>query len=368
MEASKRKVVAVALVVILVAAAASVVLLSGALKQTQGATILDASGTSVAVNQTPERIVSCSPAITEMVFALGLGDKVVAVTQFDDYPAKAKELADAKTIVGGFSNPSYEAILNYTPDLVLLEAGAPGHDDLAQQLREAGQSVVVLYAQEDLETVYDCIDLLGNVTGTQTVAKTLIEGMKSDVSSIVEKAGSANDSTDVMFVIFIGEANLNSPYVAGSNTAIDQVIKLAGGNNAFEVVDGFDMPSEEILTANAASVDYIFLTVMNSAWDMDELLDWLNSNSLWKNSPAVKNNNVYFLTGQAESIFNRQSVRMVDAVALMAEILHPDAFDGSVPHSDDQVNLLGDEYEDYLVGETSSETASVAVMAAASKD
>lgn len=363
MDSGKRKMVVIGLIGVLIIAAAAVVLMGGGSKEAQGATVADASGTNVKVNASHEKIVSCSPAVTEMVCELGLTDNLVAVTKYDDYPAKAVALVKANKTVGGFKNPSFESILNYTPDMVFLEAGAPGHDDLAKQLRNSGYNVVVMYPQENLVDVYKCIELIGQVTAKQTEANALIAHMKgqiAEISSVVQNETKPN----VMFVVY-ADQGFQNVYVAGGNTAIDQIVTLAGGKNVFANVDGFQIASSEELDAKAASVDYIVMTVMYSDWQPADIAAWFKADSLWKVSPAVENNKVYFLWQQAESIFNRQSVRTVDAVQLMAEILHPANFTTTVPFNATGLNLLGDEYVDYLPAEStiSSQAASVTMVA-----
>jgi iron complex transport system substrate-binding protein len=362
----KRKLVAIALVAVLVVAIAAIALSMKGGETSQLATVVDASNTSVSLNKTPEKIVSCSPAVTEMVYALGLGSKVVAVTSYDDFPAEAKALRDAGKVIGGFKNPSSEAILNYTPDLVLLEAGAPGHDDLAVQLRDSGVPVLVLYSQESLEDVYKCIDLLGKATGTQSASDNLISGMKSEISSIEAKVANEN-APNVMFVIYTS-SSFTSTWVAGGNTAIDQIINKSGGSNAFGDLDGFKTPSQEQMISRASTVDYIIMTTMYADWSPEGMSSLLKNDPLWSQSPAVKNNKVFYLTGQAESIFNRQSVRMVDAVQLLAEILHPDSFANKVPFNATGINQIGDEYTTYIGKGTAAQTTMISVMTSVSRD
>jgi iron complex transport system substrate-binding protein len=99
----------------------------------------------------PQRIVSLAPALTEVLFALGLGDRVVGVTTYCDYPAEVAEIER----VGGFVNPSVEAVLALEPDLVLVSPAA-GNRDAALAIRRAGARLAVVSA-ETLQDSFDAI-------------------------------------------------------------------------------------------------------------------------------------------------------------------------------------------------------------------
>ncbi len=368
MESGKRKMVAIALVAVLVVAAAAVVLVSGVMKTASyTASVTDAAGNKVFLNKTPERIVSCSPAISEIVCSLGLGDKMVAVTSYDDYPAQAKDLVLASHTIGGFYTPNFESIVSYNPDLVLVNSGVPSHQAVAQQLKEAGYTVVQLYAQENLEEVYKSIELVGNISGKQAKATEVISAMDDRIAEIGAKIGSGASKPSVMYVSYT-EPGFTNVWPSGADTAIDEIISMAGGVNVFADQSGWLNPSQEVLIDRAASVDCLVITSMYSGSDAENMTAFFKADPIWQNSPAVINNKIYYLQGQAESIFNRQTVRMVDAVQLLAEMLHPGVFSSQIPSDPSGVNLIGDEYENYLTPGTSSQTTSTAIVATSSRD
>lgn len=366
MEENKRRVMAIALVAVLVVAAVAVVLASGLTAQVgDGVSVTDASGQNIILDKEPQRIVSCAPAITEIVCGLGLSDKLVAVTDYDDYPAEAVALRDNGSTVGGFSTPNFEKVLSFDPDIVLLVDGAPSHAELATQLKEAGVQAVMMYAQEDLEEIYKSIELLGKVTNTEAKAEEIVSGMKAQISEVGSEVASEQDKR-VMFVTY-ADAGFTNVWPAGKDTAIDEIVTLGGGENVFTTPDFF-VASNEVLMEVSPSVEYIVMTIMFSAETPENISAWFHDDPVWKNSPAVENNNIYFLTGQAESIFNRQSLRTVEAVQLMAEILHPDSFAVKVPHNDTGVNVIGDEYQDYLSSGTASHVPSIVMAEARTRD
>lgn len=367
MSSGNRMTIAIAIVAILVVALLAVVLL-GQNNNSEGrpATVVDASGTSVSLESAPDRIVSGAPDISEILGGLGLMDKVVAVTDYCDYPEEAAALRDAGATIGGFYTPSYEKVVSYDPDLVILSNSVQAQIDLASQLRNSGHTVLLVKAATNLSAVFENIDMIGKITGKQAEANDIVAEMRNKISLINTKV-SEEERPTIMFVTY-ADAGFTNVWPAGGGTAIDEIIDLAGGENAFSEMNGFEMASNEVLMTKAANVDCIVMTIMFSPETPQNTSAWFKNDALWKESPAVKNNNVYFLTGQGENIFNRESVRTVDAVQIMAEILHPGAFSSQVPHTADGVNIIGDEYEVYLTSGTGSQVTSSAVSAAGGRE
>ena len=122
-------------------------------------TITDDASQSVTIKAEPQRIVSLAPANTEIVFALGLGDKVVGVTTYDDFPAQVSKIAK----VGDFTTPNLEAIAAAKPDLVLATTGVQA--DVIAKLKSLGATVIAIDPQ-NLQGVYTDIERVGAATGT----------------------------------------------------------------------------------------------------------------------------------------------------------------------------------------------------------
>ena len=153
--------------------------LSLASAQKQGVTVVDDFGREVLIPHEPEKIVSTAPSITETLFALGLGDKVVGVTRYCNYPPEVLEKIGKGeiTVIGGYTDPSLEKILELNPDLVI------GHNlltpELVEKLEDAGIPVVVLKTAESIEGVYEDIELIGKACWAETEASKLIEKLKT---------------------------------------------------------------------------------------------------------------------------------------------------------------------------------------------
>lgn len=348
MDDGKRRVIAIALVAILVVAVVTVVFTSGLLQTGTAGDVTDAAGREVVLGETPERIVSCSPGITEMVFALGLGENVVAVTKFCDYPAGAAALIEAEKIVGGYWDPSFENIVDYEPDLVLVDYGTESHRQLATKLIDAKVKVLQMFEQEDLASVYKNLGLLGNVTKTSDKAAGLVDSIKASIDN-TRNAVDGLEASNVLYVTY-ADSGFTNVYVSGRGTAVDELIGLAGGKNVFDDAEGWIAPGSEVLIKRAGTIDCMVITSMFSSSAAEELNKFFRNDPTWKESPAVKDNKVFYLQGQGENIFNRQSVRTADAAQMMAQMLHPESFDTKVPldPTGNTANIIGNDYAKYL--------------------
>ncbi len=192
---------------------------AGCQSQFQPGTYTDDAGREVSINEIPERIVSHVPAITETLFALGLGEKVVGVSDYCDYPEAAK----SKPSVGNYFNPSIENVVALDPDLVLTD----GHSEGVKQLDSLGITYLVLQPR-DLEGIFENIELLGKVTGTEARARKLIADMEKDISRVVNRV---KDASGVRVFYIIDATDLNNPWTAGPGSFIDSLINMAGGEN-----------------------------------------------------------------------------------------------------------------------------------------
>ena len=158
-------------------------------------TITDGAGREVTLETAPVRIVSLSPSNTEILFAVGAGNLVVGNTKYCDFPAEAQNL----TKVGGFSakSISVETIVSLKPDLVL--ANGSGHDPVIEALTLAKIKVIAIEAKS-FEDVYANLELVGKITGHETEAAVVVDGMKSRVAAVTEKVASvAQDKRPIVF-------------------------------------------------------------------------------------------------------------------------------------------------------------------------
>lgn len=266
-------------------------------------TVTDDASRSVTLDAAPERIVSLAPANTEIAYELGLGDKVVGVTTFDDFPAEVKD----KPKVGDFMNPNVEAIAAQKPDLVLATGGI--QDDLVKKLEDLGATVVVVDPQS-LGGLYESIGMVGEVTGTASKAGDVVEGMKAQLDAIAAKVGSEPKTR--AFV----EIAQNPLYTAGSGTLIDDLLKAAGGENVVTQAGYVAYSLEQLLKDEPDA----YLATKGSMSDPKDLAKRAGFEKL----AAVKAEKVAVLD---DNLVSRPGPRVVLGVEEIAKALHPKAFE-----------------------------------------
>jgi ABC-type Fe3+-hydroxamate transport system substrate-binding protein len=172
----------------------------------------------------PHRIVSVAPSITEILFALGVGDQVVGVTTYCNYPEAAK----AKPKIGGYTTPSLEAILALRPDQVMMMKSRP---DVAQKLRQAGIDVVELQP-ENLAGIYDSIRVIGEKVGAAFRARSLIQSIEGQLSDVAKQEGSGS-KRKVLFVVGRTPGAVSDLIAVGRGSYLSELIGLAGAENIF---------------------------------------------------------------------------------------------------------------------------------------
>lgn len=268
-------------------------------------TITDDSSQSVTINTEPQRIVSLAPANTEIAFALGLGDKVVGVTTYDDYPAEVTKIAK----VGDFTTPNFEAIAAANPDLVLATTGVQA--DAIKKLKDLGATVIAIDPQ-NLAGVYVDIERVGKATGTGEKAASLVSDMKAQVASVQKAVESTPPVT--AFV----EIAQNPLYTVGKGTIIDELMTLAGGTNVVTQPSYVAYASEQVIAADPQ----VYLATKGSMSDPAALAKRAGFGKL----TAVKNKRVYVLD---DNLVSRPGPRVVLGLKQIAEALHPEAFAGN---------------------------------------
>ncbi|GAB6187316.1 helical backbone metal receptor [Thermopirellula anaerolimosa] len=173
----------------------------------------------------PQRVVSLSPSITETLFALGVGDRVVGVTDFCRYPPEAADLPK----VGGYLNPSAEAVLRLQPDLVIVPAGAQRFEEMFEHF----SLPVLTVDHRNLEGVFASFETLGRVFGVEERGRKEAAMLRERLDRVAERwRGRPRPRVLLAIDRTIEENRLRDVYAAGDDGFLDQVIELAGGENA----------------------------------------------------------------------------------------------------------------------------------------
>ena len=251
---------------------------------------------SVALSAPPRRIVSLSPATTELVFALGFGDRLVGRTTWCDWPAEAKQVTD----VGNGIGPNVEAVAAQRPDLVLLYPSEANRAALAP-LEQLGIPVAALEQDAIAEWRH----------AVQWVAQALGEPARGD--SLLarfdrELADSSVQSVEVAPKVFIA-VGANPPIAIGENSFVSELLVLAGGANAFDDITG---PSAVVSLEAIVARNPDAVLVLGP----DSIIPDIRRRPGWGVIPAVRAGRVIAVDG---SEFNRPSPRLPAAVARLAD-------------------------------------------------
>jgi iron complex transport system substrate-binding protein len=273
--------------------------------------IVDGLGRQVTINAVPQRIVSLAPSNTEILFALGLGDKVVGVTEYCNYPEEAK----TKPKVGGFSTVDIEKVVSLKPDLVL--ATNIHSKTIIPALENLGITVVAL-TPGSLNQVLDSITLAGKITGQDKEASELVGSLSARVNEITDKTEklSPDQRPRVFYVTW------HDPLMtAGTGTLSNDVISLAGGQNIASDIDGNKTIDLETVINRDPEV-----IIVSVGMGTGEDLPWqyIKSESRLSNTQALLNDRVYKIDGD---LIHRPGPRIVDALERMAQFIHPELFE-----------------------------------------
>ncbi len=184
--------------------------------------LLMACAVALPAQTAPQRIVSTSPSITETLFELGLGDKVVGVSQFCNYPPQVRKLP----IVGSYIRPDPEAIARLSPDLVILERQS-------SQLTDRLTALHIPFIQvphATLQDIYTEIQLIGKAAGVPDRAAALVAQIQGSLAAIRAKAR-AMPSPRVLVIVDRQQGTLSNLTAVGPDNYVDQILEIAGGNN-----------------------------------------------------------------------------------------------------------------------------------------
>ncbi len=270
----------------------------------------DDMGRGVTIDEVPQRIVCFGPSITEVLFALGLGERVVGVDDYSDYPAEAQDLPK----VGSSFTPSLESLAALEPDLVFsLE-----HEQFNSEMEAMGINYFV-WSPEDIDGILADIELVGAVTDSIDEAEDLVESMGTRMRDI--EAGVVNAiPVSVFFIVDATDPTL--PWTAGPGSFIDALITMAGGENVAGDAP-YTWPQFSIEEVVSADPDVIIVQTMLGGIPTISVED-LQAHPIWGEMSAVSQGNIYLVDGD---LVSRSGPRIVDGLEALARALHPEVFD-----------------------------------------
>ncbi|MFX0563168.1 ABC transporter substrate-binding protein [Bacillus pumilus] len=269
--------------------------------------IKDAAGKTVEIKEQPKRIVSLIPSNTEVAYALGLGDKMVGRSDFDNYPKEVEKVEK----IGGLEF-NVEKVISLKPDLVLAYASQMGSKDGFKQLEDAGIQVLTVNDATSFKDVYKSINMIGEATGVKEASTKLVDEMKTKLNDIKKQAEAI--SKDEQKTVFVEVSGAPEIYTTGTNTFMDEMLSVIHAKNAAGDQTGWVQMTEEAIIKRNPDV---IVTI-----DGSSLAD-LKKRDGWNAIKAVKEKQVFQLNTDLAS---RPGPRLVEGVEALAKSIYPDTF------------------------------------------
>ena len=258
-----------------------------------------------------ERIVSLAPSLTEILFALGLDEEIVGVTFFSDYPPAAAK----KPKVGSFWKPNIEAVVAARPDLVIT-LGFGQHKSIADRLNRIGYDCLTVNI-EKVNDLFRVIGQIGVALSMQRRADKLAGDIKNKLQALSDMVGK-EEKVKVLWVV-----QRQPLRVAGTDTFVNEMIELAGGENAIgPTLHKYPPIGAEKVIASRAEV--IIEPEMGREDLNAQLREALKYWSKFENLPAVANDRIYVIRGDTVS---RLGPRLHDGTETIARCLRPHLFE-----------------------------------------
>jgi len=278
----------------------------------QTKTVMDDAGNIFPLAAPPQRIVSLAPNITEILFALGLGESVIGVTRYCDYPPAALQ----KEKVGGLTDPNIEKIKSLNPDLVIAFRGNPWN--IITRLQAFRLRVFVLDIGNSLDSVPRTIEKIGQITRRENEAQALLKSLEDKYQQVLTVLAPLVRKPKVFF-------NLHGMDLStcGQGSYLDDLLERAKSVNiAGHIPRQWLVYSREQLIKD--NPDVIIIQAKSEA-DFRKAKDWYKTNAGFQTLQAVKTDRIHFID---ENISSRFGPRLYDAFAELARLIHPELFSG----------------------------------------
>jgi iron complex transport system substrate-binding protein len=274
-------------------------------------TIIDKLGRTVTIDKEPQRIVSLAPSITETLFALGLDDRIIGVTDYCDYP----EAAEQKPRVASYTTPNTEQLMSVEPDIIFAESI---HEKTVIPALEQLNLTVVVISANSVAMILDNILLIGKITNVNQSADVLVAELLDRISAVTDKTNELPESSRPGIFHIIWHDPIWS---MGRNTYINDLFNYAGGRNIF--ADEFEnsriVSMESIVQANP---QIILVSGMGTTGDI--IFDAIKQEQRLSTTDAFINNRIYKISDS--NIIERSGPRIVEGLDELSKLFHPEIF------------------------------------------
>jgi len=287
------------------------ILLAAFILESQERTIKDDLGFAFEIKSPPQRIISLAPNITETLFALGLGEKVVGVTRYCDFPEEAMK----KEKIGGIVDPSLEKIIALKADLIIGFRGNPL--PTIERLRNLNLPVFVLDAGTTIESTLSIVKKIGTVTHAEKRAELFIDSLRERYERIVAALRSVTEEPKV-FLSLHG----SGLWTCGKESFLDDLVKKARGVNIAGTIPRkwLNYNREHLIHEDPE----VIIILAGSKQDFLKTKKWIKSEAHLEGTKAVDADRIYFMD---ENLATRQGPRLIEALEELARLLHPHCFE-----------------------------------------
>ena len=271
-------------------------------------TVFDDTGTAVTITEEPQRIISTAPSNTEILFSLGLENKIVGLTNYCNYPEKANNVEK----IGEMTPLNLEKIISLNPDLILAYPGLQLKEIL--RLRELGLSVIGLDPLT-LKDTFKSIKMIATACGVPEEGSLLVDNLSQRVNKIESKV--SNVPISARPKIFVG-STLETIFTPGAGTLFNELITLAGGQNIAAGLSFWKKISPEFVAQAEPDIIIVPIGAMNQG-EESKIKSDLSQHPGWSNIPAIKNQKIFIVN---EDLFYRAVPRLVDGLELLYGIFY----------------------------------------------
>lgn len=254
-----------------------------------------------------KKIISLAPSNTEIIYALGAQDNLIAVTRYCDYPDQAKK----KPRIGGWLDLKEELIMQHKPDLLLTSTFV--QNEITQKYKKLGLNIEAVMPTT-LVGVFNSIRKIGKFVGKEKEADLLVKNMNKSINEIKNKS----KFVDRRPRLYIEEWH-KPPTVSGN--WVPTLVKIAGADYSL-IRAGHHSKEVSLQEIQKYNPEYIIISICGLKDNAQK--EWVTKRKGWENLRAVKQNNVYTLD---DSFLNRPGPRLTTGLELIANILHPEIFD-----------------------------------------
>lgn len=271
-----------------------------------GFTVIDDYKREVTLPKNPQRIISLAPACTEILFAVGLGNRVVGVDDYSDYPEEAKNI----TKIGSYLKPNLEIIVSLEPDLIL--SSDMTSKEYVASLEEMNFTIIVLAPKSTQGIVRD-IRLVGTIGNKTEEANNLADNLKQRINAITSKTINSKIYRPKVYLEYY-------PYwTYGPGSVGNDLILMAGGSNISGTMAAAysEITNEFVVASNPEFI--VFVVGYHASTTIKDI----KNRTGWDKVDAVKNNQMYTID---DDLVSRPGPRIVDALEHLARLIHPELF------------------------------------------